>query len=232
MNEHFYGEGRGLRQPRFMPRSAAPGSIWNFQPSMTILDDQCFLSVRYEVLLSGTPKDNRKQLRNCWQWIQFCGHFVMRPFPLRMGQSYPRRLPELQALWDGWWWRRDNGPQKYSNTQGYCTICLTDYTFDMDRHPHLLAPDHEVYSIEVVTYQQLGACRTPDDWMWQALLTARLENYPDMVTCQRYIDSEHKPGAVKRRWELGHDIKGEKEKSQGGTGLATSVTPGEEQSKG
>ncbi|KAK7931002.1 hypothetical protein PG985_001714 [Apiospora marii] len=101
----------------------------------------------------------------------------------------------------------------------------------MDRHPHRRAPGHEVYSIEVVTYHQVGACRTPDDWMWQALVTAWMEKYPK-VTRQRYIDSEHKPGAVKRRWELGHALKEVKGNSQGGTGVVSSVTPNNKELEG
>ena len=221
MNEHFYGAGRGLRQPRFRPKCAAAGSIWQFQPRLAILDDQCFLSVRYEVLLSGTPEENQQQLDGCWQWIRFCCHYEMRPRRRFAGRAYPRRLPELQVLWDAWG-RGDSDPRKYSTTQGYCPICLTDYTFEMDRHPHRLAPGHEVYSIEVVTYQQVGACRTPDDWMWQALTTAWLEKYPGIITRQRYIDSEHKPGAVKRRWELGHALKEGNQNYQGDTGVASS----------
>lgn len=210
-----------------MPKYTSPGTIWSFHPKMAILDDQCFLSVRYDVLLSGTPEDNRKQLRNCWQWIQFCRHFMIRPSRRKRGQAYPRRLPELQALWDAWW-REEDGPHEHSTTQGYCPICLTDYTFSMERHPHLLAPGHEVYSIEVVTYHQVGACWTPDDWMWQALLTTRLERCPDLVMCQRYIDTEHKPGAVKQRLELGETLIELEENPQGGTGVATSVASGRE----
>ncbi|KAK7943849.1 uncharacterized protein PG986_012962 [Apiospora aurea] len=212
MNEHFYGPGRGLHQPIFEPKWEREGSIWHMKPpKLTILDDQCFLSAQYEAYVDdGTPTQVRTRLSQCHQVLRFCFHFDQSPWRTRGpdGRIYPRRLPELQTLWNAGEDRVDEPAREYSS-QGSCPICLTDYTFEVKRcpgpHPTPVASQSpETYLIKIVTYQQLGACRTPDDWMWQAFAKISTTREPHLVTRLWYIDSDHKPGAVKRRWELGH----------------------------
>ncbi|KAK8044031.1 hypothetical protein PG993_004055 [Apiospora rasikravindrae] len=104
MNEHFYGPGRGLRRPIFVPKWESGGDIWRIKPpKLAILNGQCFLSVRYGARVVGTPEHNRAELRQCTKLLQFCRHFDQNPWsPRRTGTMYPRRLPEIQALWDAW----------------------------------------------------------------------------------------------------------------------------------
>ncbi|KAK8112064.1 uncharacterized protein PG998_008521 [Apiospora kogelbergensis] len=196
MNKHFYGEGRGLDRPAFHPLQTEDGTI-QFQPTIAVLEDQCFLSVRYTV--------DRWEAPEYLPDILFCSHYGTNAYA--PSRDFPQGLPELTAFRNAW--HHGNEHSRYES-QGHCSVCLTDYTFKMSlrprvsRHPRMssLAVLAE-YRIEVVTYHQLGACRTPDDWMWKAFSTTQWGSLPDQVTRQQYIDSEHRPGAIKHRWDLG-----------------------------
>ncbi|KAK8130588.1 hypothetical protein PG999_002968 [Apiospora kogelbergensis] len=212
MNEHIFGEGCGLLQPEFEPNLYYGKVVWRYQPTLAILGGQCFLSVRYWADLDDTPRENASSLFRCPDWNMFCYHFNNNRINVPIGELpigvYPRRLPELHILYSKWFVNGFKPELEINNysSQGHCPVCLTDYTFELSRRPLPGPAGREKFRLDIVTYHQLGACRTPDDWKWRAFISKGPESPPGLVTRQQYIDSEHRPGAVKERWDLGHAL--------------------------
>ncbi|KAK7976851.1 DNA repair helicase RAD25 [Apiospora arundinis] len=206
MNEHLYGPGRGIAlSPGFI--EATTIGDWSLKPSVAILDGQLFLSVRQE----------------------FWG-----PQPAVHG------LPGLQMLRE--WWQ-SGGARMPSRThmEGHCDLCLTDYTVRMRRNqdpvpqqPTIrdleydaeahslnprgrrngLLPNKTDVDVEIVTYHQLGAFRTPQDWMWRAFTERTTEFQEEHMS---FLYAGHAPGSVKKRWERGVAAKRKQIRASGKT---------------
>ncbi|KAK8070281.1 F-box domain-containing protein [Apiospora phragmitis] len=160
----------------------------------------CRRGTDFPASAGGSPGHIKRQLwagLDAQQGLRLCRHLVFL--------EDPWRLPELRML------REPDWPLAPFRTAGHCATCLTDYTF-------ALRCDREGPGFEITTYHQLGACRMPDDWMWQCFVGnmlppgvivarqhfARKRLPPGWgVTRQQYIDTDYPPGAVMERWDLG-----------------------------
>lgn len=187
MNEHYYGPGRGLPAASLLePARFGP---WDSQPTLAVLDGQCFLSVQYDVFLGGTRAANTAALGGYSPALLFCQHLETAPQVWDVTRGGLRRsLP---------------GPRRLRDRQGHCGACLTDYTFEAMQWPDPDGRGREILAMRVVTYHQLGACRDPRDWIWQAFTSwsptpsrnLRLARFGTAPSCP--------PGQVKARWDAG-----------------------------
>ncbi|KAH7473706.1 hypothetical protein IWW34DRAFT_834135 [Fusarium oxysporum f. sp. albedinis] len=89
-------------------------------------------------------------------------------------------LPELVEL--------SGGFKSYDGSLGSCPICFTDYSITVRWGTH----QRQGWHIEVVSYQQLGSCRSPYDWKWRLAAEDCTWNEPRCRT--------QKPGLVRQRW--------------------------------
>lgn len=80
---------------------------------------------------------------------------------------------------------------------GSCGICLTDWERMVQYNPGGGA-DGAGWKVELVSFHQLGGCRSPDDWKW-----ANLTKYPSRGRPTRMNTGNHIPGSVRRKWALG-----------------------------
>ena len=149
-------------------------------------------------MLHGSCAKNRRVLESHDpHWI--CHHVTTHP-PRPVGpygkKGLVRRVSELSP-WDE--------PLSYNYVKdcagvlGYCSVCLTDFETTVER-PECRSddPEMEMLNVTILSYHQLGPCRSPSDWKWQTF-GAKQPSTP--VTRKRYLDSFHEPAAVKRRWD-------------------------------
>ncbi|KAK8054354.1 hypothetical protein PG996_013655 [Apiospora saccharicola] len=207
MNEHYYGPGKGLPVASFME----PGhqGVWQIRPTIAVIKDQCFLSVRYVLSLTGTRKVNEAAVSRCPN-LRFCNHIDMDWDVWDTHHTTGARergLPERRrSVRD--WFVSELGREEQAKPapQGYCRACLTDYKLEWKRHPHPHRSGKiEMVEIEFVTYHQLGACRDPEDWMWKAFISRR--PFLDRDTSYGFGEFCHcPPGEVKKSWDTAHEV--------------------------
>ncbi|KAK7932323.1 hypothetical protein PG985_003035 [Apiospora marii] len=216
MNAHLYGPGRGL--PTSIMEAGTVGS-WQAEASMAILDGQLFLSARYTRTLTGSIDYVYFQTHQDRKRVRFCQHLQSTPPSMLMSPPFVQRLPELELVQKP----ESRRPKTPWNATGCCSICLTDYTFaltcvrphgrEITQHSGLSRiTQPALYSMEIVTYHQLGACRTPFNWMWRCFAKASPSLYDTRLS---RCNPGHPPGAVKRRWDARAQ---EDEKSPQGAG--------------
>ncbi|KAF5641589.1 uncharacterized protein FTJAE_4066 [Fusarium tjaetaba] len=80
------------------------------------------------------------------------------------------------------------GFKSCDNSLGSCPICFTDYSITIRWE----SQQRQGWRIEVVSYQQLGRCRSPYDWKWRLAAEDSTWNEPRCRT--------QKPGLVRQRW--------------------------------
>lgn len=206
MNEHYYGPGRGLPAESIL--EAGRMKDWYVQPTIAIFEGQCFLSVQYDLRLSGIREANEAALFQDTPTLLFCKHLVTSPDVWGDAHAMWRRgLHEFRELRDRFLfqqvWREEGEIQ--IGKQESCRACLTDYMFEMAQLPQLLDPGKKILEIKVVTYHQLGVCRKPDDWMWEAFTSSE-----PTINRERWWGwgkvSLCPPGEVKARWDTGHAV--------------------------
>ncbi|KAF5560934.1 hypothetical protein FNAPI_3877 [Fusarium napiforme] len=89
-------------------------------------------------------------------------------------------LPEVEELLVGF--------KSCDNSLGSCPICFTDYSITIRWE----SQQRQGWRIEVVSYQQLGRCRSPYDWKWRLAAEESTWNEP---RCRA-----QEPGLVRQRW--------------------------------
>lgn len=198
MNRHYFGHGHGLSLSQ-LERTIPPfWEGWHIKSSAMVIKGQLFVCVLHTLELHGDRQQNRRALDH-WYDHHICHHITTHPPLISPSERdiRPRRIEEL----DPW-----GSSGSFSDAKecvdigGFCLVCLTDFMTAIQRRddsPGGLAG--EFWSIKVVSYHQLGTCRSPDDWKWQTL-TARQPS--TSITRQRYLHSSHEPGAVKERWDV------------------------------
>ncbi|KAK6855010.1 hypothetical protein PG995_008542 [Apiospora arundinis] len=77
-----------------------------------------------------------------------------------------------------------------------------------------LRPNKTDVDVEIVTYHQLGAFRTPQDWMWRAFTERTTEFQQEHMS---FLYAGHAPGSVKKRWERGVAAKRKQIRASGKT---------------
>lgn len=78
-----------------------------------------------------------------------------------------------------------------SHTPGSCGTCLTDWEVRICRR-YAPGVGHEVksgWTVSMVSFHDLGDCRSPDEWKWMDALALRSQ-----------YDLCRKPGSVRRKW--------------------------------
>ncbi|KAK7931013.1 hypothetical protein PG985_001725 [Apiospora marii] len=202
MNEHRYGPGLGL--PAASVLKAGQLGSWHIQPTVAVLDGQCFVSVRYDLRLDGTRQANWAAIYESGPGLRFCKHIeTCRDIWKRQdgkGETGLARAPGAPGL----------GEKTRLDRQGSCRDCLTDYTFEMAQRPSpRAAGEGETVEIKIVTYLQLGACRDPEDWMWRAFASRERvinRDSPSMFGPCPNAFRLFPPGGVKARWDTGHAV--------------------------
>ncbi|KAL0942715.1 uncharacterized protein CTRU02_200601 [Colletotrichum truncatum] len=74
-----------------------------------------------------------------------------------------------------------------------CPVCLTDAQIKVN-----WCYKRKQWSVTVITWKQLGKCRSPDDPQWKSMACWR-------TTGGDHRAQEHPPGAVRHRWSKGDD---------------------------
>jgi hypothetical protein len=150
MDGYFLGQSHGL------PLDILAGEVRSrplpdFATSQTwqsrIIASELFLSVTYRFTHSGPLY---RVLRDLDQLaVAICPH---------LWTFGGRIIPDLQFR--AWSYACAHSPEEY-RASGSCTGCLTDYKVFLSLLNHR-------YRLTIVTYHQLGYCRSPYDWKWQA----------------------------------------------------------------
>lgn len=200
MNTHIYGPGRGLTTSIMEPGKV--GS-WQAEATMAILDGQIFVSARYTRTLMGSIDYIHFKTHLDRKRLRFCQHLQSTPLS-RFSPYRVKRLPELRLV-------QKHQPHYLKspwNATGACDVCLTDYTFALtcvrpqrrnitERSGLSRIAQPALYKIEIVTYHQLGACRSSFDWIWRCFADVS----PTYNTRLSFLNTDHPPGAVKHRWD-------------------------------
>lgn len=165
-----------------------------------LIQEQVFISVPHTLELHGNRQQNQ-HARDHWYDHHICHHITTHP-PLvspREMDIPPKRIEELDP------WGSSGSimdAKECVDVGGSCLVCLTDFvTTIQQRHYRYSSggPAGELWSIKVVSYHQLGNCRSPNDWKWQTFTARRPST---SITRQRYLHSSHESGAVKERWDV------------------------------
>ncbi|KAK1765545.1 hypothetical protein QBC33DRAFT_475977, partial [Phialemonium atrogriseum] len=163
--------GRGLRlsQLEFEIRPSVNG--WVIKSSARIIEDVLFLSFLHTLVLRGTPHHNRDVLEYLHHH-HICHHITTHRPTVNHWGKLPTRIPELSP-WDG------RGPFSYIkqcwSAPGSCLVCLTDFTTTIERRPVHLAkkPGQELWTITILSYHQVGHCRSPLGCKWDTVATGQ-----------------------------------------------------------
>jgi hypothetical protein len=191
MNRHFYGAAHGVPVSKLECRSVSEDRRFRVEVRGTtharIIDDQLMLS---SVLTISQARGNAKLLR---QFIDRSGPTVC--YHLRSDNNarygHVRRVPELVT---------NNPPPHYfascSPSVRSCVVCMTDYCIDIGWHGR-----KKGWIIELVTYRQLGALRSPFDSNWSAGHDTRPEDAQRSLYQLRYG-----PGSLRHMWSKADEV--------------------------
>lgn len=190
MNCHFYGP---LHGPpiEILNRKQTAGSTLMVEADRNakIVGDELFLHKHYKLWhRSGSRSDLRRAIDN--SHFEICPHIRLNT-NAGPSQRFERRRNHLLNL-----------PQLYispsfeltelTDSPGSCQDCLTDYTVSIGG-PHRT---DRSWCIDVHVYQQLGPCRSPEDWKW-SILSA------EDIACTPYRRFLCRAGAVRHLWNFG-----------------------------
>ncbi|KAF4997148.1 hypothetical protein FGRMN_4041 [Fusarium graminum] len=116
------------------------------------------------------------------QGFGICGHIAGDDCPL----AWSYDVLELARPLEQW--------EECADSLGSCPVCLTDYAISISQDEA-----EELWCVEVVSYQQLGACRSPYDWKWRSLAEKTQWNEPRCLA--------QDPGLVQQRWICAEGLK-------------------------
>ena len=203
MNAYFFGPGHGLEleqlEIRILPY------IHDLQTDFRarILQYQLFLRVSHRLRLERDPSFIRTAVDNTYNHY-ICPHIIThlpRRDPRDVTATLPTQIPQLFPLASRFSYDEymlDN----CTDTPGSCSICLTDFTTSIKRQRiDACSPERALLDVNIVSYHQLGGCRSPLDWKWQAFSTPCSHFPPDVPKRAQQPESCYQPGAVRKRWE-------------------------------
>ncbi|KAI2624911.1 hypothetical protein GGR54DRAFT_594151 [Hypoxylon sp. NC1633] len=189
MNEHFFGPGRGLSLGQLTvdhPSLTTKG--WHVNSMAKIIMDQLYISIKQNLILQGTPARNCTELARilprdiCQHKATYHRGRIFGGLAASHSRPQSRRIDDIEECYE---------------VPGYCTVCLTDFTITVKRHTTIHSVE-EGWEITIVSYHQLGECRTPSDWRWQTLGM----DWPEAFILRKdFLHSLHRPGSVRTRWE-------------------------------
>jgi hypothetical protein len=202
MNAHFFGPRRGLSLSRLETKILPYCNGWETSSMAQIIQDQLFLCISHQLLLHQDRYLNRLALKSTYNHY-ICHHITTHPCrrnPRDLYAVLPTRIPELSPPGDG----ISYGDVKNCDSlPGSCSVRLTDFTTTVkQRRTNADNSEQELLHVTIVSYHQLGHCRSPFDWKWQTFSTRYSRYPPDLITRAQYLGSYHEPGAVKRRWDM------------------------------
>lgn len=177
MNRHRYGPPHGFTVDRLECDKKSFGS-WSrrgnrldLKSSARIIDDELFVKRTMSISIRGGEG------LDCLDRTQKRSLFICKHLKL-CHNRYGFLIPEMKGL------------ATCENSLGSCPKCLTDYSVSITR----VEKTRSIYwDIDMATYQQFGACRTPFDWKWMALHKGAGCN-------TRSLRKGHGPGVVRHRW--------------------------------
>ncbi|KAL2758629.1 hypothetical protein ACRALDRAFT_2026138 [Sodiomyces alcalophilus JCM 7366] len=199
MNRHLYGPSHGF--PLVMiegsSRKRCPTSDVRYQQCWRarIIQDELFLCTIFTYYHPENTTDRLMRFMRV-SHQQICPHLRIRASNPSTVASWPRNLPELNqdlAI-----------PNRFitpvRSCVSSCAICRTDYQVKIQQRPSWKMWGPRGWIISIVTWQQLGKCRSPFDWDWRIMaldvmndLNSRWRSHADM------------PGVIRHRWSQGDD---------------------------
>ena len=202
-NAHLWGSGHGMSLAwlkRDIPvledwkSTNLDSTHWKIGHDARISGDaQLFLRVTHKALVSGYAK-----ISSCVNILPSRPHFICHHVANRASGGTSNLFLPLDL--------------RYNNTRGSCDICLTDYTATVKRLGREDYPFGNknaygtVWEKTIISYHQLGRCRSPSDPAWVAF-SQRRPTFSDGegygFTPRTAIPVLHKePGAIKRQWDM------------------------------
>ncbi|KAH8892449.1 hypothetical protein GQ53DRAFT_861755 [Thozetella sp. PMI_491] len=182
MNRHFYGPEHGIPL-RQLERKVTSSHVYGVDVysgwKARVVDDQLMLSF---VLTQSHQRGDVQALRDyvdkhIWR---VCRHLVTNS---RYPSSFREKIHELA----------EGRPDRFVSCKQAvrsCTACLTDYSISI-----CWQGTEKGWLIELVTYHQLGDCRSPHDWIWCVMADDDCDKRPRASQPKKYP-----PGIVKHRW--------------------------------
>jgi hypothetical protein len=171
MNRHFFGPQHGvpLSALEYENKTSYRESGLTTSESWTarIINNELFLSATYILSHPGNAKEMRRAIDCGYRAI--CRH-------LTASESFNSNFSRMPQLWG------------FTEPSGSCKYCLADYTVQLN-----LREQHS--QVTIITYHQLGTCRSPDDWMIKGFSR-------NMCRCTNSdrVRQGYKPGVVKEAW--------------------------------
>ncbi|KPM37515.1 hypothetical protein AK830_g9034 [Neonectria ditissima] len=206
MNRHFYGplHGPPLEAVTMDTVETFPEINASVTTSIRprIVDDKLFLSTTCTIQHREENDENLITLISETQWL-LCRHlsigdsgYVFDGWERHIEFS-PHRIPELKP--------RCWSPKNRASQPGVvrsCSQCMTDYQVNINRRCN--GPKEEGWSIEVVTWRQLGNGRDPldDDGLWFCMAYKGYNG----DSRKRLPVPESLPGIVRHRWSKGDGV--------------------------
>ncbi|KAH7214830.1 hypothetical protein DER44DRAFT_762713 [Fusarium oxysporum] len=189
MNRHFNGPTHGLPLDRLDHQGPVlrygDGGTGQWTTYARIIRDELFVQ---RTLVAWIPNDLASKRPMDRLYIPICLH--VRSIYTNFGDEYLYTacygLPELADVSTTF-----NG---CDNSLGSCPVCFTDYSMTICPESR----QRQGWRINVVSYQQFGACRSPYDWKWRLAAEHCIWNEPRSRT--------QEPGLVRQRWMCQDDF--------------------------
>lgn len=163
MNAHFFGPGHGLGLRQLETTVPPYWEGWETKSVARIVHHQLYLRITHRILLSQNRFNNWRALRSEYEKY-ICPHVtthMSKPNPRYLSATLPTQIPELVPLADRYSCSVDN-IEDCSNAPGSCSVCLTDFTTSIRwLTKGVPISEREVLNISIVSYHQLGHCRSP-----------------------------------------------------------------------
>jgi hypothetical protein len=200
MNRHFLGPEHGLSLDILaghVSRTTKSGLTKDQTWHSRVIEDELFLSATHVYSHTGDFVQMRRGLNDTHDGGNgICSH---------LGTSYwfePTRIPELNCCN---WPRMSPGSVDETvslcqhrfiacnSALGSCAYCLTDYKITIRN-------EGPKTTIRIVTYHQLGSCRTPEDWKWRTFVSdSSAPKYGFDITT-RTTSEGYRDGDIRRTW--------------------------------
>ncbi|KAI5864103.1 hypothetical protein GGS23DRAFT_562968 [Durotheca rogersii] len=194
MNQHFYGPQGGLPSSVFdVEYRAGCSDPWTQKWSAMVVDDELFLSATHTLAFTGHDLEFRTYLNQ--HTHQICVHVGTNKVIAnhhwmdvlqRMATYTPRKAKcfSRKTRWPNSYIINITNGDECAPTvameppnqrlkcswyiPGSCGFCATDYTTTLERFNPENWHSQEQWRLTIVTYHQLGSCRSPSDPVWKA----------------------------------------------------------------
>jgi hypothetical protein len=202
MNAHLFGPGRGLSLCQLGVKT--DHLPWTSSMTARIIHGQLYVRVSHRVSL---PERRYKAFHAmCYHFEhEICEHITTgysRRNPKDFLFKRPKQIPELESLVDILLTDHES-PKDCAAIPGACSFCPTDFDTTIKVRNQDISSDPEVLPVDllIVSYHQLGHCRSPEDSTW-GLFSHKLSYWEqDSVSRARRLGTSFEEGAIRRRWE-------------------------------